>query len=195
MSSGLSEVDIANMALDLLEEEPITSLSGEETPAKWMNRNFTKTRDAVLRAHPWNFALTRVELSANATAPAFGWDYRFAVPSDNLRILPLRQDGKINGAHYPHEVEGGYILTNAIAPLKVRYIRRVTDTGEFDILFAEALSSRLASKMAHLVTGKASQVASAVKMYRAALFEARVIDGLEGTPEDPDDSDILDARL
>lgn len=195
MASGQSEVDISNFAMDILEEEYITSLSQDTKAARWLNRNFAQTRDAVLRAHPWNFAMERTTLLADSTDPAFGWTYRYAVPADCLRPMPLTQNGKLNGAQYPFEYEGGYVLTDATAPLKFRYIKRETDPAIFDNLFIEALSARLAAKAAHLITGKASQQENALKIYTAAIAEARIIDGLEGTPEAVLDEDVLDARL
>lgn len=195
MASGQSEVSICNMALDVLEETSIVSLSDDTKPARWMLRNYAQTRDATLRAHPWNFARTRRTLLADTVAPAFGWTYRYAIPADALRVLPLTESGDLNSRYQPHEIEGGYILTDKIAPLKVRYIKRETNVATFDNLFIEALAARLAAKAGHLITGKSTQVDNALKLYREALLEARIVDGLEGTPEEIMDDAVIDARL
>ena len=71
----MTETDICNMALDILKEAPISSLTDVRPIASWLNRNFATQRDAALSLANWNFALTRTTLAADATAPAFGWDY------------------------------------------------------------------------------------------------------------------------
>ena len=50
-----------------------------------------------------------VFLVQNSTDPIFGFSYRFALPSDNLRVLRLG-DGANDWGFW--EVENGYILTN-----------------------------------------------------------------------------------
>src|SRR5690606_25509259 len=99
-------------------------------------RNYPQTRDEVLRAHPWNFALARALLAASGTAPAFGWARAFPLPVDCLRLLPVVAGGHLNGTPIAHEVEGGAVLSNATAPLAIRYVRRVVNPSEFDPLFA-----------------------------------------------------------
>jgi hypothetical protein len=102
MGSVLSQTDIYNVALDMLRERPITSLSDGRPQTDWLNRNWAGTRDALLRAHTWNFAITRASLAASSTAPAFGWDVAYDVEPDHLRLLPLRTGGELNGRPIPH---------------------------------------------------------------------------------------------
>src|SRR5690606_15550414 len=89
-----SEVDIYNMALDLLDEEVAIDPDDDRAPVRWMRRNFAPVRDAILRRNPWNFAIKRVVLPALVTPPAFGWKYRYQLPSDCLRPLPLESCGE-----------------------------------------------------------------------------------------------------
>ena len=154
MGSGLSEIAIYNMALDLLDEEVATSPDDNRAVVRWLKRNFAPTRDALLVRHPWNFAIARASLPALDTPPAYGWSRGYAEPADCLRLLPLSQGGALNGAPIPYEAEGGVILTNAAAPLLARYIRRVENPALFDPLFGEALAAMLASKMAEWLRGK-----------------------------------------
>ena len=190
----LSEVAIYNMALDMLDEGPVTAPSEDSRAARLLNRNYAQTRDEVLRAHPWNFALTRTALPSLAQAPAFGWLSAYQLPADCLRILPLAREGGFNAAPVPHEIEGGRILTDEPAPLAVRYIRRVTDPGQFDPLFARAFAARLAVYIGHVITGKQSYVERIGRIYTDALTEARRADALEGTPPAPLGEDWIEAR-
>lgn len=184
-----------NMALDLLEEVPMISAEDSRPAVRFMRRNYGPTRDALLRRHPWNFALARASLPALADAPAFGWARAFQLPADALRVLPLADLGGFNGREVPFEVEGRSILTNAGAPLRIRYIARVEDDTLFDPIFREALTLALAVKGASLITGKQSYAERLRAMAQEATLAAQMIDGLEGTPEGALDQDWVEGRF
>jgi hypothetical protein len=194
MSSHLSDTEICNMALDLLEEAPIDSINDDRSVARWFKRNFWPAAWTLMRRHPWNFALSRAKLTTLATAPAFGFANAFAIPADCLRVLPLSADGTENGREVPFKVEGDVILTDADAPLTLRYISRVASTGLFDNHFADALAANLAMKASHFITGKQSYAERMGQMFQAALADAEIIDALEGTPDDAIADFWLDAR-
>lgn len=194
MASTASRIDIWNMTLDLLEEAPLTSLQDGTPVANWLDRNYETSRDGELRKHPWNFALTRAQLAADAEAPAFGWARRFTLPGDCIAVKPLTVSGLQNGAPIPHEVEANRILTDAAAPLAVRYVRRVTTEGEFDPLFVEVLVAKLAFKMAHWLTGKSSFAERMLGFYREALSAARLADALESTYPTAVADDVIAVR-
>lgn len=194
MPSTASRIDIYNMALDLLEEAPLTSLSDGKPATNWLNRNYATARDGELRKHPWNFALCRARLPADAASPAFGWARQFTLPSDCIAVHSLTVDGEQNGAPVPYEVEANKILTDAAAPLKLRYVKRQADEGQFDPLFVEALVSKLAFKMAHWLTGKSSFSDRALGIYREALSAARLADALESTFPDVVADDVIAVR-
>ena len=66
-----SIVGICRMALDLLGDYAIADLSDNTKQARLCDRNYPVMRDAVLRAHSWNCAMTRARLPLMADAPAF----------------------------------------------------------------------------------------------------------------------------
>lgn len=189
-----SIVGICRMALDLLGDYAITDLSDATKQARLCDRNYPVMRDAVLRAHPWNCAITRASLPAMTDTPAFGWSYQYQLPSDCLRILPLTADGEFGAHSVSHVVEGKRLLTNEPAPLKVRYVRRMTDSADFDPLLVDAIAARLAWQIAYNLTGSRSSAADARQVYMDKMSEARMIDGLEGTYEEQEPSGWLDAR-
>lgn len=189
-----TETDIANLALDILKEAPITSLDQDRPTASWMKRNFDFNRDAVLAMMPWNCALKRVKLPADGTSPAFGWDYRYGLPSDCIRLLPVTNDGTMEGRPVQHEVEAGYVLTNKAGPLKVRYISRLKNYSAYPALLIEAVSARLALRMAHWMTGKSSYVQIAQAHFDRALHDAWLSDAIEGSSPRAADNEWIDAR-
>ena len=124
----------------------------------------------------------------------YGWVYRYPIPSDCIRMLPLRQNGSFEGRLIKHEIEDGYILTDTGTSLQSRYISKFTDALRFDPLFKEALAARMAAKLAHWLTGKISASDAMAKAYNTAIEKARLADSLEGSDERPADDDVIDQR-
>ena len=127
------------------------SLADESKAANWCNTFYAETRDEVLRAHPWNFANKRTVLSRLVAAPVFGWAYQYQLPEDCLRVLQL------NACKYWYnditwEIEGRVLLTDDIEA-RLKYVCRVADANLFDSIFVEALSIKLASKLAKPIYG------------------------------------------
>ncbi|WP_448953071.1 hypothetical protein [Labrys neptuniae] len=194
MSVNLDITQISNLALDYLDEAPLTSIDDNSAVARWFKRNFWPVAWSLMRKHPWNFASTRAMLPASATAPAFGWTYAYDVPADCLRVLPLTIDGREDSRSVDHKVEGTQILANEPAPRPVRYIRRVDNTGQFDQQFTDVLAVALAQKAAHMITGKASYAAQLGQTLQTIMQDAQAIDALEGTPDEPEDDFWIRAR-
>lgn len=183
-----SAVDIANLALVTLgEEEGLITLSQDTRAARAILAVFDLLRDAVLRAHPWNFAMTREALPALANAPVFGYAYAYQLPADWVRFIEPQD-------YEPFAIEGGMVLTDCPPPLHIRYVRRVTDTGLFDALFVQALAARIAAQVAQRLTGSDSIRRTAMDAYTAAITEAKGVDGRENPPDDPLEDDWLLAR-
>lgn len=185
---------ICNLALDLLAEAPIANLTDDRRIARWCNRNFDTARDSLLRKAPWRFAIKLAEISSD-TAPIFGWSQAYILPADCLRPLPLTVGGHPDGAIVPSEVIGQRLETNAAAPIRLRYICRVSDVTAYPADFVEALSAALAMKMAHWLTGKSGYFQIAQSVWREALNNAVLTDAIEGTIPEPDDSRWIAERL
>tara|TARA_R110002124_G_scaffold247706_2_gene412838 strand:- start:2976 stop:3563 length:588 start_codon:yes stop_codon:yes gene_type:complete len=194
MPTSVAEIDIWNMALDLLHEAPVSSPVEDTSVRLWFSRNFAQVRDSELRKFAWNFALARVQIAASAEAPAWRWAHRYELPGDCLRMLALRQNGALNGTLIAYELEADAILTDASAPLKLRYIKRVTTTGLWDPLFVDVVVARLAAKLAHWLTGKSSHAQLAEQIYQQTVREARRIDALEQFQEDLDQNNVIRVR-
>ena len=86
-----TEVSICANALRRLGDDPITSLTDDTERARLCNAFYTDARDAVLRSHPWNFAITRTSLAKLSDAPAYGFNYQYSLPTDPycLRVLEM----------------------------------------------------------------------------------------------------------
>lgn len=195
-----NDVDIANSALTKLGADRITDLSDNVKEAREINAIYDLRRNHLLRAYNWNFAMYRTSLSALADAPAWGYSLQYQLPADCLRPVQIDDAWLIPGlADYMggpdselFRIEGRTIQTDIAAPLKIRYIRRVTNAGEFDDSFVEVLACDLAYQVAEALTQSNSKRDAAKMDRREAILEAIRANAIELPPQHiPDDSWIM----
>lgn len=181
-----SVVSICNQALYFLGEDAITALDDGTKAALLCNLLWPEVRDAVLADHPWNCAMIRDELSQDATAPEYGFAYRYVLPTDPycLRVvetdLDVYTDGKGDAA-YPWKVEGRYLLIDATA-VYVLYIARVTDVTQYSHQLSRAMAAKMAAELAFPITRNPGIVQGLEELYEQKLSDAKAIDAQEGTP-------------
>ena len=184
-----SVVDICNEAMDLLGAATITALTENSKEARLCNRRFETVRDQVLRAHPWNAAITRKALPQDSAAPAFGFTYQYTLPTNPycLRVLSFwnaNVDNEIAAydSQNMFKVEGRKILTDE-STCKIIYIGRVTDTEQYDSLLSSTIAHKLASEVAYAITGSNRIGQQMFQLYQSRLAEARSMDAAEGVPD------------
>lgn len=183
-----SVVDIANRALDKLGHGSITSFSDNNKAAKLVNRSWSIVRNQVLRDHPWNFAVKRVVLSPLSESPDWGFTYQHQLPSDLLRLLDIRD---MSAGDY--QVEGNKILADTDT-LYVRYIQEITDPNEYDSLFIDAISSRLAYELCESLTQSNAKKNILAQEYKDSLQSAKFVDAVENPPVSFEEDSWIEAR-
>lgn len=196
-----AEVDICNLALTRLGHSQISALDEGTKASDLCTLHYPIARDAVLRAHPWNFAIARANLALSGTTPNHEYSYQHALPSGPspaycLKVLRTSWEasgfsgaavygfaGLVGGYEWPlpYRIEGRYLLSNETA-VSIEYIGRVTDPNQFDALFTDLLAQRLAGEVALPLTDTASVAKQMWDIYAAKLAEARSSDAQEGTP-------------
>lgn len=187
-----STVEIANRALQILGAKRIVSLTEDSRNARAISAAFEPVKRAELRKHPWGFAIKRVQLAADATAPLFTRSNAFPLPSDFIRLLS--PDPEVNMADLDWIVEGRSIITNDSAPLDVRYIYDVTDPNLFDTLFRESLAAKLAEQLCEEITQSNTKIATAQAFYKDAIAEARRTNAIEKVAEQPPEDPWVTCR-
>jgi len=188
--ASYSEASVANLALQYLGRAKfITDLSEDSQAARVMRHVLPYTRDAVLRAYPWNFAQARKGLAASVTAPEFEFSSAYDLPDDCLWCHTV-----YGGDTTDWRVEGRQILTNLGAPLYIKYTKLVTDLRSADPLFVNALASRMASEAAVTLTENSGKAQELWGVYMAKLREARTLDAQEGQPDQMQSGGWLDSR-
>ncbi len=194
MPTSQTVTTIYNGALDMIVENPISTLADSSPYTRWLNRNFPLVVETALRQQPWNFACSLFKLSVEPDAPPFRWTYQYKLPPGWLRVLPLTYDGDRNGQPVPHEVKSNYLMTNKAAPLPVECVMNIQDPGKWDPLFASLVIARLAYGMANRFTGKDKYVQIAKMTAQAALDTAQAVNAFEGSLMPVEQFDIIRAR-
>lgn len=185
-------VEICNRGLQKLGAARIVSLSENSVAARACNVAYTSLRDAELLAHPWNFAIERVQLAADATAPDWGRASAFSLPTDFLRLLSDYPELNLNSKDW--QIEGRKIITNDSAPLNVRYVKQVTDPNTMDALFREALATRLALELCEELTQSNEKKAGLKDDYKDTIREARRTNAIQNVPAKPAEDDWITVR-
>jgi hypothetical protein len=172
-----TDVDICNRALSRLgTRATISALDENSTEARTVSIWYAATRDTLLRAHDWNFARRRVLLAEQGTAPV-GWVFRYALPTDCIRLLRIATENSAESARF--EVAGDavsrFVLCDETAAEAV-YTARVDDPNLYDAGFSTALVDQLAAHIAYPITQKTDTAVRLAQMARAALSEAMASD-------------------
>lgn len=188
--SVTSETQIMNSALIKLGVDRINSEDDNNLRARLVKEQYPKVRDALLRAHPWKFAQTRVQLSPISPKPDGYFDYSqvFQLPDDCMRVIETNLGPN---AHWA--IEDRLLLTNS-TPVTIKYIKRVTNVSKFDDNFCEVLAWALAADIAYALTGQVARETSAKQSYAATLMEARSFNAQQGSAPRVVADNFLDAR-
>jgi len=171
--------EISNLALAMVGDERITSLTESSKAAQLCNALLPQVRDAAMVVHPWNFAIKRSPpLPALAVPPGFDYATALQVPADCLRVLRLDSIDP----HEPWTREGDAVLCNMAAPVRLLYIARIADSGKWSPGFTDFVAALLAERLAIPLSASEQQRAAIVELGERALRRARQSDAAEGTP-------------
>ncbi|TXI93648.1 MAG: hypothetical protein E6Q33_02735 [Neisseriales bacterium] len=197
-----SETDILNGALIHIGEQTVLTADDTTNAGRKFIQIYPTARDALLRAHSWNFAITRASLAALADAPDWGYQYQYQLPSDCLKLVQVNDYAlNINNGFYnqtttsAYKLEGKKILTNFEAPLKIRYVQRVTDTSMFDDSFVEMLSIKIAMKLVEFLKNDSAMLDRLGQLHKEAKRDALKANAIEKAPTSQVDGDWIMSRL
>jgi len=187
MAAPSTDVEIVNLALRRLGCETITALSDTSKQAKLMTILYDTVRRTLLESYRWPFSLTRVEIAADATAPAFEFSARFALPA-----LYLKAYEEFNEALWFRE--GEWLLSDATS-LLLKYVQDITDVTKFSPSFIKVFYLELAHEASHSLT-QDKELKGRIKAELAeAKADARFVASSESSPEVFDVTDFTDSRL
>lgn len=191
-----SYTEIANLAAtEIGTEARITDPNEDKVLARAVKAVWDSQRQAAIREGSWNFAAKRAELAALAGSALEGvvsypYAYAFQLPSDSLRLVEVLNDE----VRRDYQIEGDRILCDHGGPVFIRYLRDVTEPGEFDAAFADALAKRIAWTIGHKIAGSTFDSAAAERKYWAAIGPAKRVDAQENPPIEQEESSWIEAR-
>lgn len=166
-----SEVEICSLGLFHVGAEPISDMNGTSKSARLCNLIYTQTRDDLLSKHFWNFAMTRISLALEVTAPAFGWGSSFILPADYLLMYETYP------ANIDYEIEDGKVLCNQ-ATLSIKYVRKITDVTKFHPAFTESLGLSIGTKLAFPLAGSNTLAAALRDKFDESIKDAKCNDAI-----------------
>lgn len=199
-----SQTEIANLALSFLGAGQIINITDDNTKAQVLNAEYEHVKNAELRKHTWRFAIKRDSLSALTSTPVSGpYTQEYQLPTDCLKVLMCgdsypgmdMSDYRTGPTDNDYVLEGNKILSNLPAPLAIRYVYRVTDTGLFDASFVIAFAAMLAWKCCERITQSTDKRRLAQNEYDEAIQSALRANAIEKPPEYPADSSWVLSRI
>lgn len=164
------------MALDLLGQQPISSMSQTTGNGPLLTRTYYQQRDALLRETHWTFARSEIALTLLNNNIWQNWEYAYQYPTDCLKIQYLMNPNlspSVSGTgypwgpmtwemyqrDYPHEVTDQLDSNNNATGQKailsnmdnayLVYTKAITDTALFPATFIDALVLRIAKTICH----------------------------------------------
>ena len=181
------KVDIINAALREIGGTRIASPDEDKKNANAARDVYDSTLEDMLRSNYWNFATTRAKLSRLSTAPAFEFDYAYALPPDWLRTVSIHPDSSAKGrtiVHYKMELVAGVrCIICDDDEVYLRYISRVEDPNLWSADFRKAMEQELAKRLAIPVADSSSLKDSMDKDVRITKARARSTDAMGASPE------------
>ncbi len=194
MTVPSSPVDICNIAIDLIGDSYITSITTPETAGEEiMSRNYDNIRQATLREFIWPFAKKTVVLAKSGDDP-ISRRAEFLLPADFIRLLEV-----FRGAHTrqyaQYEIEGTSIFTRSQGnALTLKYIFDAIDVPTFDPCFIQIVGIRLAMRCAQKFTLKPSLTKMLQEELRKEMMKAVSISSQEAKPRVIERSSAMAAR-
>lgn len=183
MAQASTKTAIANLAADLMKVDPVQSIEPPDAGSKFAKlaaRWYDDTLREVLADHIWNHAIARVQVAAHPTAPAFGYDAKYELPADFIRIATI---GDENNPETEYEIEDGFILCNVTSPINLRYVYHHTDISKFPPKFVQCLARKLKANCTYGMTGKLDMQINAEAEYKDYLSTGMTIDGQDNPPQ------------
>lgn len=170
----MTKTEIFNQALSRLGDATQIASDVENSPnAISLRAHYDRVRRSLLRDHPWNFAATRVSLTASVTTPAFGWKYQFDLPLACLCVRTYNGE-KFGDSKNSFAVEGRVLLSN-VTLCQLVYTKDETTIDTWDTQFIDAFTLSLAAACAlditHSLVKQTNLQAEAVAMLSGARFQ------------------------
>jgi hypothetical protein len=175
----LSAISICSLALTKIGANSISSFEEPSTEAQVAALLYPLIRDTLLASHPWNFAIVQTPCPKIVDKPVAGFDSRFELPSDCLRVLSAHTDSAGHSIEYKLRSDGVFSNTES---LSLTYISRVSE-HKFSPFFTTALVSKLAAEFCIPLIDSITRWKWLDSAAQEDLRRAKVFDAQEDSPQ------------
>lgn len=189
---ALSKLALASRALVKLGAQPIASFEEGSAEAQVAGLLFDPVRDALISAHPWNFATAQASLPKLAGLPLADFACAYQLPAGFLRALSLGDREAARGRGLDYRIQERRLHTNRDGVV-LTYIFRPEESA-FPPFFDMALIARLAAEFSLPLTENTARTEALAKLAEAEFQRAKSIDAQEETPGAVEDWTLIAAR-
>ena len=172
----VSRVEIANMALLKLGQPSLMSLEDNAVNAQRASQEMEPALETVLRAYPWPFAITRVQLQRLLERPLYQFSYYYKMPQDIVRITSLNTQGEA------YSLENGKIATNAIS-VHMKYVSKEQALTNMDMATRDVVATNLAARLCLIIIENPQVQQQLWQQYDILLAQARNTWAIEDMPQ------------
>lgn len=129
-----TQLGLYNASLKILGEPKLASLSEAREPRYALDDVYSEVTLFCLEEGQWWFARREASISADATAPSFGYQYRFAKPTDWVRTMAMSANEFFNDALLDMSDQPAWWYAN-VNPLYVAYVSN--DATSYGMLLSQ----------------------------------------------------------
>ena len=189
----MTKVEIFNLALNALKEPSVQAVDEGTHQSNTLQIWWKPVVDQILRGRHYKFARDNAALAEHADDPPAGWEYRYALPSDLLRVKRTYLDVtslanstwnidpdsvKLPYELIPSDDDSVMTLLSNYADLMLEYTKTSSDPSPllWPSDFCEAVGWGLAVKACVPLTGRSDLINYCTMNYAAALSRAATHD-------------------
>ena len=197
-----TKLEICNMALAILGQDYMSSLTEENQRAVLCNQYYDIVRQQLLRAHDWGWARAKdklVLLREEEDGPEH-YTQVYQKPAACLFVIRLFNEGPkrwIDDREFKLEYDAtiaNEVIRTTMTEAYAEYVRDISDTSIFDSQFIAAFAALLAHEIAMSLTGSTQLSQLAMQKYQLALDAARYSNKVEQLEDAVFQNPYLDSR-
>jgi len=176
---ALSAIALCSRALLKIGASTIASFDEGSAEAEVAANLYPSVRDALLSAHPWNFATGQATLPKLAAVPVADYAHAYQLPADFLRALSAGVGSP--GFGVPYRIAENRLHADSDR-LVLTYIFR-PDEVAFPPFFDQALIARLAAEFCIPLTESTTRAELLYRLAEDEFRRAKLADGQQDTPQ------------
>lgn len=192
-----SYVEIANLALDMLGKENISSLDEFSNQASKLNNVKLQVQNSILEAYAWRWARDYAALAAvTNTKRAAIWPYAYAKPGNCrrlIRVVPTIEVGQSDTIPNPFEYTGG-IIYSGVSGAWAEFVCDQSDPTIFPAAFVDAYAAAWAARVCMALTKNVKLWSEMLQLSRNMFIIACTADANQGNDSSDADSETIAAR-